>query len=101
MWQQVRRKLNRTANAHTSDAGLGQSSSRISGAAYTAGVYNLRLIPGIYMKASLKSHILIFNWVESERQSFNREVGSGVPTMYSGTCGDKEPGSFLSSWCTL
>jgi hypothetical protein len=44
----VKRKLNRTANAHTSDAGLGQLSNKISGAAYTGGVYTLRLIPGIY-----------------------------------------------------
>jgi hypothetical protein len=43
------------------------------------------------LEASLKSHILIPSWVGSE--SFNREVGSGVPTVYSGTCGDEGPGS--------
>jgi len=82
------RKCTRTAHAHTSDTGLGSSSNRISGAAYTEGVCSLCLVPGLYMKDPLKSHILMFACEGSERQSFNSEVGSGVGLFFRRPRGD-------------
>jgi hypothetical protein len=46
------KKYTRTGHAHTSDAGLGSSSNRISGAAYTAGVWSYGLIPGLHTEVA-------------------------------------------------
>ena len=61
-------------HAHTSDAGLESSSHRISGVAYTAGVCSSRLIPGLYIKDSLKLHMSMFTREGQTTEELGQEL---------------------------